>query len=241
MKLIYDIGAHNGSDTEFYLKKGFQVIAIEPNPYCCKIMRDKFKKELSSGQLIIEEFAISNQVGPINFYINKTHNDWGALYEEWNTKYQSELEEVVVIGKRLPEILGDSSIYYIKIDIEGSDLMCVKQLIGGRIPKFLSVELLTYNNFSETESSSEIFYTLKSLGYTKFQLIDQSINHKVKCPNPSLEGIYVDFHFDGYCTGLFGKELPDKWVSMDIALMEYLNYFYNKTHQNSWFDLHCTK
>ena len=26
--LIYDVGAHRGEDTEFYLKKGFRVVAI---------------------------------------------------------------------------------------------------------------------------------------------------------------------------------------------------------------------
>ncbi len=30
--LIIDVGMHTGRDTEFYLKKGFEVIAIEANP-----------------------------------------------------------------------------------------------------------------------------------------------------------------------------------------------------------------
>jgi hypothetical protein len=30
--LIYDVGMHTGQDTEFYLAKGFNVIAIEANP-----------------------------------------------------------------------------------------------------------------------------------------------------------------------------------------------------------------
>ena len=27
--LIYDLGSHNGQDSEFYLKKGFTVVAVE--------------------------------------------------------------------------------------------------------------------------------------------------------------------------------------------------------------------
>ena len=30
--LIYDIGMHNGENTEYYLKRGFRVIAVEANP-----------------------------------------------------------------------------------------------------------------------------------------------------------------------------------------------------------------
>jgi hypothetical protein len=30
--LIYDIGMHQGEDTEFYLQKGFNVIAFEADP-----------------------------------------------------------------------------------------------------------------------------------------------------------------------------------------------------------------
>jgi len=30
--LIYDVGDHKGEDTEFYLKKGFSVIAIDSSP-----------------------------------------------------------------------------------------------------------------------------------------------------------------------------------------------------------------
>jgi hypothetical protein len=30
--LIYDVGLHLGEDSEFYLKKGFNVVAVEANP-----------------------------------------------------------------------------------------------------------------------------------------------------------------------------------------------------------------
>lgn len=34
--LIIDVGMHTGRDTEFYLKKGFNVVAIEANPELVK-------------------------------------------------------------------------------------------------------------------------------------------------------------------------------------------------------------
>jgi hypothetical protein len=30
--LIYDVGMNNGDDTAYYLRRGFRVVAIEPNP-----------------------------------------------------------------------------------------------------------------------------------------------------------------------------------------------------------------
>lgn len=33
--LIFDLGMHHGHDSEYYLKKGFQVVAVEANPLLC--------------------------------------------------------------------------------------------------------------------------------------------------------------------------------------------------------------
>ena len=33
--LIFDIGCHLGEDSEFYLRKGFKVVAVEANPELC--------------------------------------------------------------------------------------------------------------------------------------------------------------------------------------------------------------
>ena len=35
---------------------------------------------------------------------------------------------------------------------------------------------------------------------------------------PPNEGCYVDFRFSDYSTGLFGEELPGKWISANDAL-----------------------
>jgi len=38
--LIFDIGANNGDDTAFYLKKGFRVVAIEADPALAQKLND---------------------------------------------------------------------------------------------------------------------------------------------------------------------------------------------------------
>lgn len=42
--LIFDIGMHNGDDSDYYLKKGFRVIAIEANPTLCALGAARFKE-----------------------------------------------------------------------------------------------------------------------------------------------------------------------------------------------------
>jgi FkbM family methyltransferase len=44
-KLIYDVGMHNGDDTAYYLRRGFRVIAIEPNPALVATAAERFRRE----------------------------------------------------------------------------------------------------------------------------------------------------------------------------------------------------
>ena len=61
-KIIYDIGANNGDDLAYYLKKANVVVACEADPNLCNFMGDKFKKEITDGRLIIENFVISEGI-----------------------------------------------------------------------------------------------------------------------------------------------------------------------------------
>lgn len=246
--LIYDIGAHMGKDSEFYLKKGFEVVAVEANPYCCKEIKQRLNKYIESGQLILNEYAIAGYVGEVELSIHKKHTDWGAVDKKWNAKYSDEIEKITVPCQTL-NLSPWAVPYYIKIDIEGSDAMCIKQLKGHRLPKYLSAELLTFNNIQgRNVNCMEVISALLEVGYTKFQLVDQSKNHLTKCPSPAKEGGYVDYKFDGYCSGLFGKELPeDKWSDIDEILLQYAHYFYQKPNccgedlnKDGWYDIHAT-
>ena len=56
--LIYDVGLNLGQDTDFYLKKGFRVIAFEADPDNVATCKKRFADAIESGQLIIVEGAI---------------------------------------------------------------------------------------------------------------------------------------------------------------------------------------
>lgn len=44
--IIYDLGCGDGSNIPYYLMKADQVIAIDANPHLCKIIKNKFNKEI---------------------------------------------------------------------------------------------------------------------------------------------------------------------------------------------------
>jgi 16S rRNA A1518/A1519 N6-dimethyltransferase RsmA/KsgA/DIM1 with predicted DNA glycosylase/AP lyase activity len=57
--LIFDVGMHLGEDTEFYLKKGFRVVAIEADPLHCSRVAERFAREVAKRQLVILNVAIT--------------------------------------------------------------------------------------------------------------------------------------------------------------------------------------
>lgn len=249
--LILDLGCHFGHDSEFYLRKGFRVISIDANPKCCEIARKRLQNYISTGQLTLIEKAICEDVGgKTDFLINTNHTDWGTLDPKWNAQYGDDVERITVSCTTIKEIIPEGEqVYYAKIDIEGADIICLKQLRGFELPKYISVELLTFNNILDKNVNClELISELLNLGYKKFQIVDQSKNHLTKCPHPAREGKYTNYKFDGYCSGLFGKELPiDKWTDIEEILFKYFHYFYNtknckgeSLNKDGWFDLHAT-
>jgi len=269
-KTIFDIGMHTGRDTEFYLKKGFNVIAVEANPTLASQARTKFKKEIENNQLTVIEKAIAPEgVSEIEFYINKDKDDWGTILPEWNRSMNSNYESIKVKTIQLETLIASYGVpYFMKIDIEGADVLCLQSLLKMNVmPDFISVELLTSNNLKGKKVDCLALPAhLYCIGYRNFKISDQSKNQDVKCPNPALEGEFVDFTFGGDTSGLFGKELIAPSFSFDELSAMYLDFFYPSEtsnpnliekilhkvvfrydkkvqlfHENGWFDVHASK
>jgi hypothetical protein len=66
--LIFDVGHHDGEDTNFYLAKGFRVVAVEAMASLCDAARERFKSEIASEHLVIESVAVADSAGPVTFY-----------------------------------------------------------------------------------------------------------------------------------------------------------------------------
>lgn len=253
---------HVGKDTEFYIKKGFDVVAVEANPGLVKAAKSKFHDELASGSLVIWDIAIADHEGEVEFYINEQKDDWSTISKEFADKYErlgTSNRPVKVKCTRFENILKKHGIpYYLKIDIEGADKLCLEGLKAfNEKPKYLSIEA----GLKSSEDSVTELSLLKDLGYNKFKIVNQAINHKIKCQNPPLEGLYVDFHFDGHCSGPFGDEAPGTWMTIKetrrkyrriIAEQKYFGadgiFYQNRIHKLyesilkepiGWYDIHA--
>jgi FkbM family methyltransferase len=227
-RLIYDVGLHKGEDTEFYLKKGFSVIAFEADPEHVEFCKKKFAKEINKKELTIIEGAIVDysilQSGQqkVNFYKNMAFSDWGTIVSEWAHRNEflgtkNRIIEVNIVDfKNCLKIFGIP--YYMKIDIEGADKICLKVLLDFiNKPNFISIES-EKNNFNKLEMEVSL---LEELGYSGFKAIQQENIPAQKTPNPAREGRYAPHLFPEDSSGLFGEELPGKWKTKRQILLEY--------------------
>ncbi len=234
MPLIMDIGMNNGRDSLFYLRKGFRVVAVEANPLLVDKVRNELHDYIASGQLIIEPIGLGRNNGQFSFYMNLDNDHWSSFSKEWGTRQGTRYEELsieCIMPQQLFEKYGMP--YYIKIDVEGSDIDVVRALHDFKDrPRYISIE----------EHEAHYFSDLWSIGCRAFKLVDQRNLTQVKCPNPPLEGRYVDAAFDGTTSGPFGDEAHGEWMKFDRAMEKYLTEIRSPTRGylggHSWFDIH---
>ena len=65
-KIIYDLGAGIGSNIPYYLLKADTVVAVEANPRLCQIIKNKFDKEISKKNLIVENSVVTDKINNLN-------------------------------------------------------------------------------------------------------------------------------------------------------------------------------
>lgn len=224
--LIFDVGMHNGQDSEYYLRKGFRVVGIEADPELCRKTGVRLAEFVSDGRLRIINVAIAPKTGPVRFFRNPLISVWGTTSPEWaarNARRGAVSEEIEVRGVNFKEILAaHGTPYYLKIDIEGADTECLRALKDwpGR-PKYLSLE----SELHSWPKLREEFSLLSELGYRRFQAVQQTKVSEQVCPRPALEGSYVNHRFPDGATGLFGSELPGHWLTEREAIRTYRAIF----------------
>lgn len=81
--LIFDLGMNNGDDTDFYLSKGFRVVAVEANLDLCALAKQRFASEIQNGRLHVVNKAISRAAGEIEFFLNEQITAWSTTDPDW--------------------------------------------------------------------------------------------------------------------------------------------------------------
>ena len=131
-RLIFDLGMHLGLDTQYYLQKGFRVVALEAVPWMIEHVKRSLTEYIVAQQLIIVERALwSVDNEEIPFYVNNDKHDWSSAFKSWAEKDGHHAQEISVKTTTLAPLLDQYGIpHYIKCDIEGADELFVRQLMA---------------------------------------------------------------------------------------------------------------
>ena len=175
--LIYDVGMHNGDDTAFYLHQGFRVVAIEANPQLADLAGRRFSGEIESGRLTILNVGIAERAGTGTFWVCDDVSVWSSFHEKLTSREGKKHHSIEIPTRRFCEILEEYGIpFYLKVDIEGSDYLCLRDLVGRPLPRFISVEAEHSENIDDLANAGPVgnLSLLHSMGYRRFKLIRQS-------------------------------------------------------------------
>ena len=228
--LIYDVGLNLGQDTDFYLKKGFRVIAFEADPDNVATCKKRFADAIESGQLIIVEGAIVENNSTVKqetvrFYRNEDHPLWGSTCEDW--AYRNEVmgtrnEIIEVPAVDFAECLEKYGIpFYLKADIVGSEVICLKALQEfENKPDYISIrsEKVIFRKLKEE------FDLLENLGYGEFKAIQQDF-HNLKVPIKSPDEEVSHYQFEEGASGTFGEDTGGDWKNRHEVLTDYKKIF----------------
>ena len=225
--VIFDVGLHKGEDTAYYLARGYKVVAVEADPKLIEYCQRHFSDYVASGALTIIHGAITSASnGTVTFFRNAEVSVWGTTVASWanrNARLGAPYSEIEVPVVDLNEVFEEFGCpYYMKIDIEGMDVECLRKLkqISSR-PKWISLE-------SEKVSFELLrteFDLLEALGYHKFLIQQQGDIYKRIVPCDTKEGPYVKYLFRPGSSGPFGTDLGDQWLSRAGAEEKYREIF----------------
>jgi FkbM family methyltransferase len=176
-KIVYDIGFHIGQDTDYYLKKGFKVVAVDADPVLIENGKNKFIKYISNGQLVLVNRAVYEEDdAEVDFFVAE-NSEWSSLVPEYAGRNNISTRHIRIKTTRLDSLFQKYGMpYFLKIDIEGYDVNALRTLTKELAPKYISVEALSLTA-THLPSEAEALATLNQLqrlGYTKFRLVDQT-------------------------------------------------------------------
>jgi FkbM family methyltransferase len=227
--LIFDLGMHRGEDTDFYLAKGFRVVAFEADPDLIKQCREQFSEQLASGQLEIVEGAIVNSPADgstITFYKNPNVTVWGTIDPAWKDRNERagwESEQITVPTVDFGKCIEKYGVpYYMKIDIEGADILSLKKLGDYEAkPDYVSIE----SNKLSLSGIDEELNILQELGYDSFKAVQQAMIPGTLAPRPAKEGHDIEYRHARDASGPFGRELSGNWQSRSAIKNTYRRIF----------------
>lgn len=192
--LVYDVGMNNGDDSAYYLHKGYRVVAIEADPTLVEDATNRFAQEIRDGRLTILNVAVAEQEGILPFWICEAKREWNSFDRAMASRNGYPHHKIDVQCVRFTDVLGDyDRPFYLKIDIEGHDHLCLDALDDkpDKRPRYLS--------FESTPEAVAKLPQLTALGYDSFKLISQRYFTSIQPgPIPNRQQLEVVQRRDNY-------------------------------------------
>lgn len=265
--LVYDVGMHNGDDTAYYLHKGYRVVAIEANPILARAGHERFSPEISAGRLTIVDRAIAREAGEIELFVSSRFDLLGSLDRDSAARLGGEVGAVRVPCLPFRDILATHGVpYFMKIDIEGSDRLCLDALAPPGVPDYISIEMSHGTGNRDIETLAALGYSgFKCLRQHDFMLIspeniDRQIHLRRRRASGGLASLGArivrrldrirqrrsdrGWKFSSGSSGPFGDDLPGRWLSPGemLAVWQRLHDIDAELGAGGlgeWFDIHA--
>ena len=249
--LIFDVGASYGDDSAYYLHKGYRVVAVEADPSAVSRLGQRFASELQQGRLTLVPLAIAGAEGEALFWVCDDQPGRSSFDRSLASYNGARHHPVVVQTCRLGTLLNKyGTPFYCKIDIEGSDCLCLADLTQETRPSFISAELLPGDRHIEC---------LRELGYRRFKILSQRtfrppkrtfaalkawMPHRLRRRITNIEEHLTrhrsdkDWRFSQYSSGPFGHETCGAWetAAEALALQRLLE---RRPDGTDWYDVHA--
>lgn len=242
-RLIFDVGANDGSDSWYYLSKGFRVVAVEAIPALADALGETMAAQIAAGRLVVERRAIAAAEGEVAFTINEDWTEWSSLYSTSKASAGKATEIRVPAGTLAGLIERHGAPYYVKIDIEGGELAAVASLAAlapAQLPPLISVEVNPW--------WPQVLEQLRSMGYVGFQLVRQGAAHLPGLPLPSREGLERRAVFNASMSGPFGRDLPtERWSGIVATVRQVVEAQADMDARRKagdapgWYDVHAAR
>jgi len=221
--VVYDVGLHRGEDSEFYLAKGYRVVAFEANADLVDLCRARFSAEIAARRMTLVEGAISASSEPMVRFYKHPNTVWGTTDEKWvaRNREAGDSKPVDVPAVNFAKVIRDTGMpCFMKIDIEGADRLCLEALLGfDQRPRSVSIE--SSQNWRGLEGE---FSLLDRLGYDRFAVVQQASLPGSEIVTRTVDGSPLNFRFEEDASGAFGSDVGP-WMGRAEAIARYKRIF----------------
>lgn len=165
--VVVDLGANVGEVSEYFLARGAQVDAYEPNPHAYSVLQARLG---TNSRVTLNEMAVSDHDGTASLWLYREHSEDEVKFSQ-SSSLKSEKENVsddyvTVNVANISDILEKHAhIKLLKIDIEGGEYDIMDQVIANENKiDYILLETHEKKNKAFQERNDALLKSIKERG-----------------------------------------------------------------------------